>query len=218
MTFKELFISSIPKVPWKGFLMGFFIPIMILHAGGWFGMHMLFFYLCLIWCVLFFVIDLWIKKWPCLFPLITFFMVLTQFLAAYHAAVNPDSYLVMALVPGLDNGLMSLFFLLSLFTSKPLVIFMIEKETIEKMNIKIRKSSYFIKAWNKVTLAWGIAFLIESMLLTYLRVTKSSLEAPLDFLFGWPLILILLFFSVMFPKWYWTRNFQTIEKENEQLQ
>jgi hypothetical protein len=124
----------------------------------------------------------------------------------------------MALVPGLDNGLMALLFLLSLFTSKPLVLFMIEKEAIEKMNIKIRKSSYFVKAWNKVTITWGIAFLIESMLLTYLRVTKSSLEAPLDFLFGWPLILILLFFSVMFPKWYWTKNYPAIEKENEQLQ
>ena len=215
MKFLELFISSIPKVPWRGYIMGLFLPLMLLHIGKQINLSILFFHICLIWCVLFFLVDFYLHRCPCIFPLITFFMVLTQFLAGYYAAVHPSSAFAMSIVPGLDNGLMSVIFLVSLLTKKPLILFLIEKDTIERMPEKIKATSFFVRTWEKVTLVWGIAFVIQSMLLTYLKVANSNLEAFLDFVFSWPLILVLLFFSVMYPRWYWTKNYSKIEEEYE---
>ena len=162
----------------------------------------------LAWCVLFFLVDLTITRCPCIFPLMTSFMVSTQFAAGMHAAYHPKSALAMSPVTGIDNGLIALVFLGSLFTRRPLILFFLEEETLERIPEKIRKTIYFMKTWNQITVVWGMAYVIQSMLLTVLRVNHSPAEAVVDFLFGWPIVVILLIFSVMFPRWYWAKKYE----------
>jgi hypothetical protein len=206
LSFWNLFCCSIPKIPWKGFIYGLFIPLMIMHIFEHFQYQLIGIAIAVAVCVIFFVIDITLTKWPCIFPLITTFMVITQYAAGVHAAYHPQSALAMSLVPGVDNGLVGLFFLGSLFTKTPLILFLLDKETVERMPVKIKKTPYYLKAWSYITLTWGIAFIIESLLLTTLHIIHSPYEKFLNFVFSWPLVLVLLFFSVMFPSWYWTKN------------
>lgn len=48
-----------------------------------------------------------------------------------------------------------------------------------------------MKTWNQITVVWGMAYVIQSMLLTVLRVNHSPAEAVVDFLFGWPIVVMI---------------------------
>ena len=40
----------------------------------------------------------------------------------------------------------------------------------------------------------------------------------LDFLLGWPAVLVLLYFSVGYPRWYWSRHWEKMKMEIEAAQ
>ena len=197
---------SLPRIPWKGYLLGLFVPLNILLSFKLLNNAITGTYLALGWCILFFLADYVVTRQVCVFPLIALFMIATQTTASMYAGYHHGSALAASLVPGIDDLVVALLFLGSLVRRAPLILFLLDKESVDRLTAKYGKSPYFMLAWRQITAVWGVWYLVQSVLVTYLRVTSSSAERAVDFFLGWPIIFLLLLFSVAYPAWYWTKK------------
>jgi len=123
-----------------------------------------------------------------------------------YAGYHHGSALAASLVPGIDDLVVALFFLGSLRTRAPLILLFLDKESTNRLAAKYGKSPHFMLAWRQITAVWGVWYIVQSVMVTYLRVTSSPAETAVDFLLGWPIIFLLLLFSVAYPAWYWTKK------------
>lgn len=197
---------SLPRIPWKGYLLGLFVPLNIVLIFKLLNNAMTGTYLAVGWCILFFLVDYVVARQVCVFPLITLFMIATQTAASMYAGYHHGSALVASLVPGIDDLVVALFFLGSLMTQAPLILLFLDKESVDRLAAKYGKSPLFMLAWREITAVWGVWYIIQSVIVTCLRVTSSPAERAVDFLLGWPIVFLLLLFSVAFPAWYWTKE------------
>lgn len=197
---------SLPRIPWKGYLLGLFVPVNIVLIFKLFNNVMTGTILALGWCILFFLADYVGARQVCVFPLITLFMIATQTAGSVYAGYHQGSALAASLVPGIDYLVVALLFLGSLMTRAPLILLFLDKESVNRLAAKYGKSPHFMLAWRQITAVWGVWYIVQSVIVTYLRVTSSPAERAVDFLLGWPIIFLLLLFSVAYPAWYWTRR------------
>jgi hypothetical protein len=196
-------------------LLGLFVPLNILLILKLLNNPMTGTYLALGWCILFFLTDYVVTRQVCVFPLITLFMIATQTAASMYAGYYHGSALAASLVPGIDDFVVALFFLASLMTRVPLILFFLDKESVDRLAAKYGKSPHFMLAWRQITAVWGVWYIVQSVIVTYLRVTSSPAEKAVDFLLGWPIVFLLLLFSVAYPAWYWTRTGIVTEVKKE---
>jgi len=197
---------SLLRIPWKGFLLGLFVPVNVLLIFKLFNNAMTGTIFAVGWCILFFLADYAVARQVCVFPLITLFMIATQTAGSMYAVYHHASALAASLLPGIDDLIVALFFLGSLITRAPLILLLLDKESISRLAAKYSKSPHFMLAWRQITVVWGVSYIVQSIMVTYLRVTSSPAERAVDFLLGWPTVFFLLLFSVTYPAWYWTKK------------
>jgi hypothetical protein len=173
--------------------------------------------LALALCIVFFVVDTLRMKQLCVFPLITLFMITTQCGAGILSAKHPEWASTLIYVPMLDNGVIALAFLLSAITRKPLIMVMLDPESLKSIPEKIRNSSYYLNAWRLVTLLWGVLYVIQPVVLLILHFHHLPGSSVLEYLFGWPFVAIFLVVSVMLPRWYWRKKMPFLEQEAQKV-
>ncbi len=164
-------------------------------------------------CVLFFAVAWQRTKQPNVFAVITFFMIATQLTAHVLAARHPTWQTAYSFVPIIDEGTLAVVFFVSSCTKRPLILLFLGKEVTEAIPEKIRKSSYYLTAWQAVTFLWGILYTVQTAVLTLLLYHHIPGEKWIEFAFGWPMVLVFLILSVMMPRWYWITRMPAIERE-----
>ncbi|MEQ8225221.1 MAG: VC0807 family protein, partial [Candidatus Eremiobacterota bacterium] len=163
----------------------------------------------LIWYALLFTFNIAVTKKVNVFAVITFIMILLNFFTGFLKN-HPSLHII---VKAMDQGVMGLIFLGSILLSKPLVLRFVNKETLERIPEKVKKSPYFLKSWNIITAMWGIFYVITGLTIVYLGCFHKELEGTVDFYTGWPATLVLLVISIKFPEYYLRKHRHDIEKE-----
>lgn len=212
----KLFATSIPRAPWKGFVFGLFLPLIVMQIGGALHKDILGVVVALGLCTVFFVVDSWRTKQLSVFPLMTFFMTATQFAAGMYAYRHAEWKMASTVVPLIDNAAVAVLFLGSLLTRTPLILAMLDRDTLEVIPEKIRQSSYYLKAWRLVTWLWGLLYVVQVFILAILFYHHLPGAEAVDYLLGWPIVAVFLVLSVMLPRWYWTVNMPRIDQEHGQ--
>ena len=141
-SFGELFISSVRRVPWKGFVLGLFVPLVTMQLCDLLHKPILGAILAMVWCIVFFLADLFVKKEANAFALITLFMIATQFAAHVLTARLPQDAVLLSFVGIIDEGVFCLLLLISCGTKKPLILLLLGKEVPESIPEIIRRSRF----------------------------------------------------------------------------
>ncbi len=149
-----------------------------------------------------------------LFPIISLLMLVTQTAGGMLAPVHR----IFLLTPSWDNGFLGLIFIGSLLTSRPLVLSLVDKETISPLSAKYGRSAYYLKAWERITVVWGLFYVFQGILLSATCLAHSSFGKALDILFSWPSVLLLLYFSVDYPRHYWEKHAAAMQWEIKQAE
>ncbi|MBN2463110.1 MAG: hypothetical protein JXB43_05860 [Dehalococcoidia bacterium] len=205
---------NLSRMPWRDFLPCMFAPLVILEISSSAGAQLLGVYISLAWLVMVAIIIYITKHVISLFAIITFIMTLTQFIAGFVATQHP----FFTLIPSLDNTIVGLIFIGSMLRPRPFIMALIGKETIERTEAKYGKSKYFFKAWFDINIVWGIFYVLQGIFISYTMVLNVDTGKLLDFLLGWPAVLVLLYFSVDYPRWYWSRHLEKMKMEIEAAQ
>ena len=192
--------------PWRQFITGALIPIVIFYIFYRFGKPLTGALLAAGWGVGVAAITHLLFKKINLFAALSVPFTLIE-LVGTIVTLNPKFYLATSAI---EHTLWGLIYLGSLLFSRPLILIFAEamgatpksKESIELGCAKLYRS-----AWAILTGIWGIVYLIAAILLI-----ASQIWLPLEsFLiirtaFGIPKIALLLTFSFWFPGWYWNRS------------
>jgi len=197
------------SLPWRDFFIGLFIPLNLMYVFFHLRKPLLAVAVSVIWCIVFATIDYIMVKKVSVFPIMTGGMILVNFATSFLGA-HPTLSLI---IEALDNSLIGFVFLGSLLFTRPFILQFIDEEAIKRMPEKIRKTSYFMRTWRIVTAVWGIAYIASALFLTYLKAIHFPAVKSVDYFLGWPIVLLLLFFSVTFPRWYWKKNMSSINEE-----
>jgi len=101
---------------------------------------------------------------------------------------------------------------------RPFVMSLVGKETIQRTEAKFGKSKFFFKAWFDINIVWGMFYVLQGLLISYTIALHVGTGKLLDFLMGWPAVLVLLYFSVDYPQRYWTKHWDKMKVEIEAAQ
>jgi hypothetical protein len=143
------------------------------------------------------------------FPVITLIVTLTIVAGRYLAHLNP----AFALIPSLDATIIGLIFVGSMLRPRPFIMSLIGKETIERTGAKFGKSKYFYKAWFDIDILWGMFYIIQGVIISYLMILNMEIGNIMNLLFGWPSVLVLLYISVDYPRRYWEKHWEKMKEE-----
>ncbi len=200
---------NLSRIPWRDFLLGMFLPMIIIEIGSWLGAPLLSAYISL-GAVALAAVGIYVFTGAVsIFPLMTFLMLGTQIIAGFLAPRHP----FFVLIPSLDNVALGLIFIGSMLRPRPFIMSLIGKATIGRTEALYGKSKYFFKAWFDINIIWGLFFVIEGVLISYLMILHRGGGRVLDFLFGWPTVLALLYISVDYPRRYWSRHWVKMQAE-----
>jgi hypothetical protein len=205
---------NLSRIPWNDFLPCMFAPLVIIEIGSLLKAPLLSVYIALAWLVVVAVIIYFIRHVISIFAIITFLVTASHLVAGYMAPSHP----VFKLIPSLDNTIIGLIFIGSMLRPRPFIMSLIGKETISRTEAKFGKSKYFFKAWFDINIVWGIFYVLQGIFISYTMVLNMDTGKLVDFLLGWPVVLVLLYFSVDYPRWYWARHWEKMKTEIEAAQ
>ncbi|MFH1452479.1 MAG: hypothetical protein ABIH00_00685 [Armatimonadota bacterium] len=197
-------------IPWTGFFWGVFLPVNLIYLFKYFNKPILGVYTALLCCALFFFIYYGITKKINVFPIVTFSMTSIAFISFF---LRHHKYLYYAVL-GSGDYMLGTIFLITILTPKPFILYFVDEDNLKKIPDIIRDSKYYLRAWKIVTAVWGLMYIKVSLVLTYLRFIHSKDFDYISFVTGWPMVLILLIFSVLFPHYYWSANIKNMEKKD----
>jgi hypothetical protein len=143
------------------------------------------------------------------FPVITLIVTVTIVAGRYLARLHP----AFTLIPSLDATIIGLMFVGSMLRPRPFVMKLIDKKTIERTEAKFGKSKYFYKAWFDINIIWGMFYIIQGMIISYLMIMNVEAGNIMNLLFSWPSVLVLLYISVDYPRRYWEKNWEKMKEE-----
>jgi len=205
---------NLSRIPWRDFLLGMIIPMTIFEIGSMVGASLTGVYIALAWLVLVITLAAIIKRAVSMFAIIAFVMILTQTIAGFLSPRYP----FLTLIPSLDYTILGLIFIGSMLRPRPFIMALIGKETIERTEAKFGKSKYFFKAWFDINIVWGMFYVLQGIFFSYILVLHADIGKLLAFLLGWPVVLVLLYFSVDYPQRYWTKHWDKMKIEIEAAQ
>lgn len=192
--------------PWKQFIIGALIPILIFYLFHRFDKPLAGAFFAAGWSVGVLIITrLWVKKTN-LFAALSIPITLIE-IASIVITLNPEFYLATAAI---EHTLWGAICLGSVAFSRPLIlIFAQAMGGIPKSQElgEFGKSDEFRSAWVILTIIWGIVHLTAATVLI-----ASQIWLPLEFFLilrtalGTPLLAALIAFSFWFPRWYWNRS------------
>ena len=192
--------------PWKQFIIGALIPILIFYLFHRVDKPLTGAFLAAGWSVGVVTITRLLFKKINLFAALSIPITLIE-IASIVITLNPDFYLATAAI---EHTLWGLVCLGSVAFSRPLIlIFARAMGGIPKSQElgEFGKTDEFRSAWVILTIIWGITHLIAAILLI-----TSQMWLPLEFFlilrtaFSTPLLAGLIAFSFWFPRWYWNRS------------
>jgi hypothetical protein len=210
----EIIKLNLSRIPWGDFLPCMVAPLVMLEISSLVGASLLGVYIALAWLILVSIIIYITRHVVSLFAIITFTMTLTQTIAVFLAPEHP----FFSLIPSLDNTIVGLVFIGSMLRPRPFIMLLVGKRVIQSTEVKYGKSKYFFKAWFDINIVWGIFYVLQGIFISYTMILHTDTGKLLDFLFGWPAVLVLLYFSVAYPRWYWARHWDKMKIEIEAAQ
>jgi hypothetical protein len=203
--------ANLTRMPWANFLLSMFVPLTIMEIGRMMNASLISVYISLAWLALVAILMYVIKREIDVMAIMTFVITLTRLLAAFLVNVHT----IFALVPSLDNFVLGLIFVGSMLRPRPYVMSLVGKETIEHTEAKFGKSKFFFKAWFDINIVWGLFYIFEGIIVSYALALRVETGELFDFLFGWPMVLVLLYFSVDYPGRYWKKHWAKMQIEIE---
>ena len=192
--------------PWKQFIIGALIPILIFYLFHRADKPLTGAFLAAGWSVGVVTITRLLFKKINLFAALSIPITLIE-IASLVVTLNPEFYLATAAI---EHTLWGVVCLGSVAFSRPLIlIFAQAMGGIQKSQElgEFGKSDEFRSAWIILTIIWGIMHLIAAIVLI-----ASQMWLPLEFFLilrttlGTPLLAVLIAFSFWFPRWYWNRS------------
>jgi intracellular septation protein A len=208
--------TSGPGIPWRQLILGALVPISLFYTLHRLGRPLTGALLAIGWSIGLLVTKYVRSRSIELFPALAIPIVLIELIGTLITR-NPDFYLASAAI---DNILWGLVFLGSLVLTRPLIqIF------AELLNPGLGSQEFLIhfeipvplyrSAWKILTVIWAVVSLLKAIVLIV-----SQLKLPLEaFLMvrtasGLPVLVVMLFFTYRFPRWYWERSRSTNETVN----
>jgi hypothetical protein len=177
---------NLSAIPWRDFILGMVVPLLLLQFVSLPSVPLL-----------------------SVFPVITLIFTVTIVAGRYLAHMHP----VFALIPSLDATVIGLMFVGSMLRPRPFVMALIDKKTIESTEARFGKSKYFYKAWFDINIMWGMFYIIQGVIISYLMILNLELGNIMNALFGWPSVLLLLYVSVDYPRRYWKKHWEKMKEE-----
>ena len=193
--------------PWKDMVIGFLIPKALLLIG--ISLRMLFAgaAAAMAWSLAVLGIAFIRDRKVNIFAVFAVIMILARVIVIL-ASSSPALYLF---AQSLESALYAAAFFASLAFPRS-IIQLFAEQTGAKIPEKIRASEYYHKAWQIITAVWAFVYLLVAVLLVMLKISSQKSVAIIDMLASWPVTIVLVAFTVIFPRWYWTKklgNFET---------
>jgi hypothetical protein len=210
----SIFKLNLTRMPWRDFSVGMLIPLLLLEFVSVRAVPLLGLYCSVGWLVIVMVIIGLRTRALSVFPAITLICTVTNVAGCYLVHVNP----VFVLTPSLDATIIGLVFVGSMLRPRPFVMKLVDKKTIELTYAKFGKSKYFYKAWFDVNIIWGIFYITQGVVISYLMILNVEAGNIMNLLFSWPSVLVLLYISVDYPRRYWTKHWAKMQQEIEAAQ
>ena len=182
-------------------VVGFLIPKTIFFIGIYRNMLFTGAVLAVAWCLTAFFVTQVRARRINIFAAFTVVMILIRVIVVL-ASKSPTLYLI---TQSIDYALCGMIFFVSLLFPRSVIQLFAEASGARMPDI-IRNSPYYGRAWRIVTAVWGAVFMFVAVILAILKMGNLSSVAMLDMLAGWPVTVTLIIFTVIFPRWYWTRN------------
>jgi len=202
---------NLSRMPWRDFVLGMLVPLLILQFVSLPSVPLLGVYCSLAWLVIVIVTIYILTHTFSVFPAITLIVTLTIVAGRYLAHMHP----AFTLIPSLDAAIIGLVFVGSMLRPRPFVMALVDKKTIERTEAIFGKSKYFYKAWFDVNIIWGMFYIIQGVIISYLMILNMELGNIINALFGWPSVLVLLYISVDYPRGYWKKHWEKMKEEIE---
>jgi len=194
---RQLFFSS---VPWSDIILGFAVPKIIFYvsmdkpwvwAGG---------LIACLWCSVLLAYQYLSQRKINIFAILAFVMILIQMVPVVIKNDPIQNFKWGAF----DCVLYGSLFLVSIIVRKPLMQIFAERTGIrEKLPSYVIKSPHYVKAWFIISAVWAFIYIAEGIILYILADIRSPALVPFDILSSWPTLLTLIYFSIIFPRWYW---------------
>lgn len=202
---------NLSRMPWRDFVLGMLVPLLLLQFVSLRSIPLLGLYCSLAWLAMVILAIGILTHTLSVYPVITLIVTVTIVAGRYLAPMHP----AFRLIPSLDATIIGLIFVGSMLRPRPFIMTLVDKKTIEYTEAKFGKSKYFYKAWFDVNIIWGMFYIIQGLIISYLMILDMELGNILDALFGWPSILALLYVSVDYPRRYWQKHWENMRKEIE---
>ena len=202
---------NLSRMPWSSFVLGMVVPLLLLEFVSLPPIPLLGVYCALAWLVVVIVATAIVTRTLSVFSFITLIVTVTTVAGRYLTPAHP----AFALIPSLDSTIIGLMFVGSMLRPRPFVMSLVGKETIERTEREFGKSKFFYKAWFDVNIIWGMFYIIQGVIISYLMILNMEIGNIINALFGWPSVLVLLYISVDHPRRYWERNMAKMKKEIE---
>jgi hypothetical protein len=195
----EIFRRSLP---WKDVTLGFIVPKAIFYISmnkAWLTTGVL---VAILWCVGVFAAKYLRARKVNWFALLALATIVVQMIPVVIKH-NPNLHFVAV---SLNTMLYAAVFLISIIMRKPLIQFFAEAGGAkEHIPPAVVASPSYLGAWMIITGVWAIVYFVQAAILLLLALQKSHMLIPVDILFGWPTTIVLILFSMEFPKWYWRK-------------
>ena len=202
---------NLSRMPWSSFILGMLVPLLLLEFVSLPSIPLLGVYCSLAWLVIVIVTTAMLTRTLSVFSVITMIVTMTTVAGRFLIPAHPG----LALIPSLDAMVIGLVFVGSMLRPRPFVMSLVGKETIERTEKQFGKSKFFYKAWFDVNIIWGMFYIIQGVIVSYLMILNVEIGSIINALFGWPSVLVLLYISVDHPRRYWERNREKMKKEIE---
>ncbi len=187
--------------PWQEMTVGFLIPKAIFFIGiGW---NMLYpsAVVATAWCLGVFWVSYRRSRAVNVFAILAVIVIVARIIVVL-ASRNPVLYMY---AQAIDSASYGVAFLGSLFFPRPLIQLFAEASSVAIPEV-VRESVYYVRAWRIVTSVWGVVYMILAVLLVLMRSVSMKAAAMIDIIASWPTLIVLIAFTVVFPRWYWERT------------
>ncbi|MGA9048483.1 MAG: hypothetical protein WB588_05765 [Dehalococcoidia bacterium] len=207
----EIFKLDLGRMPWISFMVFMFAPLVIMQVGSLIGAQVTAIFIALAWIIIMAIVNYFKTRAVNPFALITFLMILTRFMGGFLERQFP----AFVLTQSVDNTVIGLIFIGSMLWPRPFIMSLLDKDVIRRTEEKFGKSKFWYKAWFDINIVWGLFYVIQGIIVSYATVLNMKTGYTIDFILSWPTILVLLFFSVAYPQWYWTKHGDQMKEEIE---
>lgn len=191
------------SVPWRDIIIGFIAPKVIFYVSmnrPWMvaGVSV-----AIGWCAGLFALQYARRRTTNIWAVLALVTMLFQMIPVIMGR-DPNLNFIAGGVTTLVYGL---FFTGSSAIGRPIMQIIAEHMGARgHVSPRVASSPYYRRAWTIVTAVWGIVYIVESFVIFALSADRSGALLTADAISGWPTMVVLIYFTVKFPRLYWKRT------------